>query len=56
MSEIILFETFDRPAMDSRLHWYCPPAQPAILNSHLVIKPEAKTDYWQKTHYGFCGR
>jgi len=53
MSDIILFETFDRPAMDSRLRWYCPPAQPAILNSHLVIKPDAKTDYWQKTHYGF---
>jgi len=54
MSEIILFETFDGPSIDSRLRWYCPPAQPAILNSHLVIEPGAKTDYWQKTHYGFA--
>ena len=54
MRELILFETFDTPAMDDRLCWYCPPTQTEIINSHLVIQPETKTDYWQKTHYGFA--
>ena len=54
MTEPILFETFDRPAPDGRLRWYCPPAHWAIRDSHLVIAPDANTDYWQKTHYGFA--
>lgn len=54
MSETILVETFDKPTLDSRLHWYCPPSQWSIQESSLVIEPDAKTDYWQNTHYGFA--
>ena len=53
MNEILLFETFDAAAFDPRLAWYCPPRAWRIANSCLVIEPDAKTDYWQKTHYGF---
>lgn len=53
MSEIVLLETFDGSAPDPRLRWYCPPERWSLLNSCLVLEPDAKTDYWQKTHYGF---
>lgn len=48
-----MYEPFDQPTLDPRLAWYCPPAQSAIRDSQLVIWPDAKTDYWQRTHYGF---
>jgi regulation of enolase protein 1 (concanavalin A-like superfamily) len=54
MSETFLFETFEKPTLDNRLHWYCPPRQWSIQKSSLAIEPDAKTDYWQKTHYGFA--
>lgn len=53
MNEMILFEHFDQPELDKRLNWFCPPAQWSTSDSRLVFLPEAKTDYWQKTHYGF---
>ena len=53
MHEIFLHETFDTPTIDPRLGWYNPPQKWSIHNSCLVIEPDAKTDYWQKTHYGF---
>lgn len=53
MSEFILFETFDGTTRDPRLHWYCPPARWSVNESSLVVEPDAKTDYWQRTHYGF---
>jgi uncharacterized protein len=46
-------EHFDGPQLDPRLHWYCPPARWAVRESRLVIQPEAATDFWQRTHYGF---
>lgn len=54
MTEPILFETFDRPTLDGRLRWYCPPVHWSIRDSQLIITPDANTDYWQKTHYGFA--
>jgi regulation of enolase protein 1 (concanavalin A-like superfamily) len=54
MAEIILHEDFDRPTLDDRLRWYCPPEQWSIKNSRLALAPAANTDYWQKTHYGFA--
>lgn len=54
MSKIILYETFDEPNPNSRLGWYCPPERWSIRESCLVVEPGAKTDYWQKTHYGFA--
>jgi uncharacterized protein len=53
MTDSILLETFGKPSIDERLTWYCPPAKWAIKESRLVIEPDAKTDYWQKTHYGY---
>ncbi|HXV43877.1 MAG TPA: DUF1349 domain-containing protein, partial [Anaerolineae bacterium] len=55
MIELFLHETFEQPTLDPRLMWYCPPAKWSInpAASVLAVEPEAKTDYWQKTHYGF---
>jgi regulation of enolase protein 1 (concanavalin A-like superfamily) len=55
MTELILYETFDKPNFDSRLRWFQPPQKWAInpATPVLIVEPEAKTDYWQKTHYGF---
>lgn len=54
MSRVVLLEDFDAPSMDDRLKWYCPPARWFLQASRLVVQPDAKTDYWQKTHYGFA--
>ena len=55
MNEQFLSESFDRPELDDRLAWFHPPRAWSINSaaSTLVVEPEAKTDYWQKTHYGF---
>jgi regulation of enolase protein 1 (concanavalin A-like superfamily) len=37
----------------SGLNWFCPPKQWSLENGHLTLFPDAKTDYWQRTHYGF---
>jgi regulation of enolase protein 1 (concanavalin A-like superfamily) len=50
---VILSEHFDGPDLDPRLDWHCPPARWSIRESRLVIHPEASTDFWQRTHYGF---
>jgi regulation of enolase protein 1 (concanavalin A-like superfamily) len=53
MNELLLDELFDSPTFDPRLNWYNPPSKWHMRDSCLVIEPDAKTDYWQKTHYGF---
>jgi regulation of enolase protein 1 (concanavalin A-like superfamily) len=53
MTTEILSEDFDTPHFDNRLSWRCPPSQWSIAHSLLTIAPDGKTDYWQKTHYGF---
>ena len=37
----------------SGLNWFCPPKQWSMENGCLSIYPDAKTDFWQRTHYGF---
>jgi uncharacterized protein len=49
-----LYEDFDSATLDPSLAWYCEPERWSIRDSSLVIKPAAKTDYWQRTHYGFA--
>jgi uncharacterized protein len=49
-----LHEDFDGPALEPTLAWYCEPQKWSIEDSALVIEPGAKTDYWQRTHYGFA--
>ena len=38
---------------DTRLKWRCEPANWNITEGRLVIAPDAPTDFWSKTHYGF---
>lgn len=53
MSKLLIDETFDRPALDAQLEWFNPPPTWGVERGHLIVQPGAKTDYWQKTHYGF---
>jgi regulation of enolase protein 1 (concanavalin A-like superfamily) len=52
MSTLILSEEFDGN-LDARLNWFCPPEKWSLENGNLIIHPDAKTDFWQRTHYGF---
>jgi regulation of enolase protein 1 (concanavalin A-like superfamily) len=52
MTNLTFFEEF-KSQLDERLTWFCPPAKWTIKNNQLEIFPDAKTDYWQRTHYGF---
>jgi uncharacterized protein len=49
----ILSEYFAKAELDPRLKWYNPPTRFEVTKGRLYIYPDAKTDYWQKTHYGF---
>lgn len=49
----LLDENFYNPTFDSRLSWYNPPDRWEIYKGSLHVFPGEKTDYWQKTHYGF---
>ncbi len=53
--ELILNEDFDAPRMDPRLAWLNPPGRWSVDpdRSVLAVWPDARTDFWRKTHYGF---
>lgn len=38
---------------DSRLEWRCEPTHWGLTDGVLTIEPDAPTDFWRKTHYGF---
>ncbi len=38
---------------DTRLRWHREPSTWSITAGRLVIAPDAPTDFWSKTHYGF---
>ncbi len=48
-------ETFTEPTLNPALRWHCEPARWSVRPAEhcLRIEPDAKTDFWQKTHYGF---
>lgn len=49
-----LFHTdFRAPDLDPRLEWFNPPAQWRLEPDppRLVVVPDARTDFWQRTHY-----
>ena len=50
MKQITLF---DHSGLNEKLKWYHEPSDWSIENHHLVISPQARTDFWQRTHYGF---
>lgn len=48
-----LLENFDQPELNRDLTWHHEPNDWKIGNNQLHISPEAGSDFWQKTHYGF---
>ena len=50
-----LIESFSAATFDPRLSWFNPPARSSIdaARSCLRLETGAKTDFWQRTHYGF---
>ena len=48
-------ESFAGPVLDPALRWHCEPARWSIraADRRLRIEPDAGTDFWRKTHYGF---
>lgn len=53
MTGQLIDERFDGADLTPVLAWYCQPSRRRIESGRLMIEPDAKTDYWQKTHYGF---
>ena len=39
--------------LNNKLSWYNEPENWQVKNGMLHLTPEAETDFWQKTHYGF---
>jgi uncharacterized protein len=54
MGRMIVNEDFRGERYDERLLWHAPPPRWSMSPSGLAIFPEAATDFWQRTHYGFC--
>ena len=53
--EMIFQSNFDSTELNSRLQWMNPPSRwrVDVSESVLVVQPDAETDFWQRTHYGF---
>jgi uncharacterized protein len=49
----ILNESFLSPAFDPRLVWLNAPPDWSIGPEGLRVRTAARTDFWQRTHYGF---
>lgn len=52
---ILLDETFGERQIHPNLNWFCEPSQWRLRgeSSGLLLHPDAATDFWQRTHYGF---
>jgi len=55
MTDTPFLERFDHPGLNPAFRWHCEPSRWGIDPSkrHLWIEPDAATDFWRKTHYGF---
>ena len=55
MHDGIVSAPFDQPTLPASLCWHCEPRAWSIdvQRRSLRIEPEAATDFWQRTHYGF---
>lgn len=53
--ELILYENFENESLGNLIRWRCEPRKWFLdtSSSQLVLETDEKTDYWQKTHYGF---
>jgi hypothetical protein len=56
MEPFSIDETFDRETLHPLLEWLNPPASWRVdaAQSRLLVNPDGETDFWQRTHYGFC--
>lgn len=48
-----MHERFDSPQLHPSLSWFCAPRRARVEGGRLLVEPEARTDFWQRTHYGF---
>ena len=55
MIDTPLLETFRQPTLDAALRWQAEPSRWRIDTARgcLCVEPDAGTDFWQRTHYGF---
>ena len=55
MPSQVIHEKFDRVTLHPFLKWLNPPTAWEIDHAHsrLLLRPDAATDFWQRTHYGF---
>ena len=55
MDNETLSERFDKATLAPELRWHCEPAKWALDPANRVLRvfPDAHTDFWQRTHYGF---
>lgn len=53
MPALPLDERFVNPTLDPRLSWRSEPGRWRIESGRLRVEPDAETDFWQRTHYGF---
>ena len=45
-------DAFTGPPLPPSFHWHCEPHWWSLENDRLRIEPDARTDFWQRTHYG----
>ena len=55
MNETQIDERFSSVTLASELQWHCEPAKWSIRPGDRILRisPDANTDFWQRTHYGF---
>ena len=55
MIDTPFLERFDQSSLNPAFRWHCEPARWGVDTSArcLWVEPEAATDFWRKTHYGF---
>jgi uncharacterized protein len=53
MSSPVHWSRFTSPAPHTRPSWHAEPSRWSVDGERLIIEPDAATDFWQKTHYGF---
>jgi regulation of enolase protein 1 (concanavalin A-like superfamily) len=53
MSSPVRWSRFSSPVPNLQLSWHAEPARWSVQDERLRIEPDAQTDFWQRTHYGF---
>jgi uncharacterized protein len=55
MPEPYLHNPFAAAALPAQLQWHCEPRRWSLdpASRSLRVEPDAATDFWQRTHYGF---